>query len=185
MAHSSSLSGVANRYATALFELCTSAVAVKAVEKDLAGFEKALDESADLMRLVKSPVFSSDEQSVAVNALMEKAGFSEMTANFIRVVAKNRRLFVLPQMIEAFRVIASQARGEVAGEVVSAIKLTAEQRKELKEALKSKLGKTVALKEIVDPTILGGLVVKVGSQMIDTSIRTKLTSLKMMMKEVG
>ena len=108
-----------------------------------------------------------------------------MTANFIRVVAQNRRLFVLPAIIESFRRMAADARGEVAGDVTSAVKLTAAQLKELKAALKAKVGKDVALNEIVDPSVLGGLIVKVGSQMIDTSIRTKLTSLKMMMKEVG
>ena len=109
----------------------------------------------------------------------------DLTANFIRVVASNRRLFVLPTMIDSFRDMVAESRGEVAGDVTSAKKLTAEQRKELKAALKAKIGKDVTLHEIVDPSILGGLIVKVGSRMIDTSIRTKLNSLKTMMKEVG
>lgn len=185
MTASSPLSGVAERYASALFELCTSAAKIKAAEKDLNNFDKALAESADLTRLVRSPVFSTDEQYNAINAVLEKAGLGDMVANFIRVVAKNRRLFVLPTMIEAFRRMAAESRGEVSADVTSAVKLSAEQVKDLKAALKDKIGKDVVLNEIVDPSILGGLTVKLGSQMIDTSIRTKLTSLKTMMKEVG
>lgn len=185
MTASSPLSGVANRYAGALFDLCTSTAKIKATEKDLNDLEKSLNESADFTRLVKSPVFSADEQMKAINAILNKAKMGEVTANFIRVVAKNRRLFVLPTIIESFRVLAAQSRGEVAGDVTSAVKLTPAQRKDLQAALKTKVGKDVTLNEIVDPSILGGLIVKVGSEMVDTSIRTKLTSLKTMMKEVG
>lgn len=182
---SSPLSGVADRYAGALFELCTTAAKIKATEKDLDALDKSLSGSEDLTRLIKSPVFSTEDQVRAIDALLAKSKISDMTANFIRVVAQNRRLFVLPAIIESFRRMAADARGEVAGDVTSAVKLTAAQLKELKAALKAKVGKDVALNEIVDPSVLGGLIVKVGSQMIDTSIRTKLTSLKMMMKEVG
>jgi len=182
---SSPLSGVADRYAGALFELCTTAAKIKATEKDLDALDKSLSGSEDLTRLIKSPVFSTEDQVRAINALLAKSKTSDMTANFIRVVAQNRRLFVLPAIIESFRRMAADARGEVAGDVTSAVKLTAAQLKDLKAALKAKVGKDVALNEIVDPSVLGGLIVKVGSQMIDTSIRTKLTSLKMMMKEVG
>lgn len=185
MTASSPLSGVADRYAGALFELCTTAAKIKATEKDLNALDASLGDSEDLTRLIKSPVFSTDDQVRAIDALLAKAKISDMTANFIRVVARNRRLFVLPAIISSFRRMAADARGEVAGDVTSAVKLTAAQRKELQAALKAKVGKDVALNEIVDPSILGGLIVKVGSQMIDTSIRTKLTSLKMMMKEVG
>lgn len=185
MTASSPLSGVADRYASALFELCTSAAKIKAAEKDLDGLEKALAESTDLTRLIKSPVFASDEQVKAIDAILKKSKMGNLTANFIRVVARNRRLFVLPTMIDSFRAMAADARGEVAGDVTSAQKLTADQRKELKAALKAKIGKDVTLHEIVEPSILGGLIVKVGSRMIDTSIRTKLNSLKTMMKEVG
>lgn len=185
MSASSPLSGVADRYAGAFFDLCTSAAKIKSAESDLSALEKALNESADFMRFVRSPVFSTDDQVRAIDAILTKANMSEMTANFIRVVARNRRLFVLPAMIEAFRTMAAEARGEVSGDVTSAVKLTAEQRTELQAALKAKIGKDVALNETVDPSILGGLIVKVGSRMIDTSIRTKLNSLKIMMKEVG
>ena len=185
MTASSPLSGVADRYAGALFELCTTAAKIKATEKDLDALDKSLSGSEDLTRLIKSPVFSTEDQVRAIDALLAKSKISDMTANFIRVVAQNRRLFVLPAIIESFRRMAADARGEVAGDVTSAVKLTATQLKELKAALKAKVGKDVALNEIVDPSVLGGLIVKVGSQMIDTSIRTKLTSLKMMKKEVG
>lgn len=185
MTASSPLSGVADRYAGALFELCDSAAKIKAAEKDLDGLEEMLSQSTDFVRLIKSPVFSSDDQVKAIDAILKKSKIGALTANFIRVAAKNRRLFVLPTMIDSFRAMAAESRGEVAGDVTSAQKLTAGQRKELKAALKAKIGKDVTLHEIVDPSILGGLIVKVGSRMIDTSIRTKLNSLKTMMKEVG
>ena len=185
MTTSSPLSGVADRYAGALFELCTTAAKIKATEKDLNALNKSLSDSEDLTRLIKSPVFSTEDQVRAIDALLAKSKISDVTANFIRVVAKNRRLFVLPAIIESFSRMAADSRGEIAGDVTSAVKLTAAQRTELKAALKAKVGKDVALNEIVDPSVLGGLIVKVGSQMIDTSIRTKLSSLKMMMKEVG
>ncbi|MEM8838103.1 MAG: F0F1 ATP synthase subunit delta [Pseudomonadota bacterium] len=185
MTASSPLSGVAERYASALFELSGSAKNIKESEKDLDSFEAAIEESADLERLIKSPVFSADDQFNAVNAILEKASLGEQVANFIRVVAKNRRLFALPSMIAAFRVLAAQSRGEVSADVTSAVALDKDQIAELSAALKEKIGKDVVLNQIVDPTILGGLVVKVGSQMIDTSVRTKLNSLKTMMKEVG
>lgn len=185
MTASSPLSGVAARYAGALFDLCDSAQKVKTVEADLDGIGQSLKDSPDFMRLIQSPVFSADEQVGAIDAILKKGGVGELTGNFIRVVAKNRRLFALPGMVEAFKTMAAEARGEVSAEVTSAIKLTAEDRDALKAALKDKVGKNVALNETVDPSILGGLIVKVGSRMIDTSIRTKLTSLKMMMKEVG
>jgi len=182
---SSPLSGVANRYAGALFELCTSAAEIKAAENDLNALDAMLSDSVDLMRLIKSPVFSTDDQMNAINAILTRTEISPRIANFVRVIAKNRRLFVLPAIIESFRAMAADSRGEIAGDVISATKLSADQRKELKAALKAKVGKDVALNEIVDPSILGGLIVKLGSRMIDTSIRTKLTSLKTMMKEVG
>jgi F-type H+-transporting ATPase subunit delta len=181
----STISGVAERYAGSLFELAAEAKAVAAVEKDLDGFEKMLAESADLKRLVESPVFSSDEQFNAISAIVKKAGMSALTGNFLRVVAQNRRLFAVPSMIRAFREIAAEQRGEVAAEVVSAHALTAAQQAELKTALKGVAGKDVAISVTVDPSLLGGMVVKIGSRQIDTSLRTKLNSLKLALKEVG
>lgn len=179
------ISGVAGRYALSLFELAQESNALSAVEGDLAYFERMLAESPDFRRLIESPVFSADEQFKAVSAILDKAELGGLVGNFIRVVAKNRRLFAVPQMIRAFRAIAAQARGETSAEVVSAHALTAAQEKELKAVLKEVAGKDVAVNASVDPSLLGGLVVKLGSRQIDTSLKTKLNSLKLALKEVG
>jgi F-type H+-transporting ATPase subunit delta len=181
----STISGVADRYAGSLFDLAVDAKAVAAVEKDLASFETMLAGSADLKRLVESPVFSSDDQFNAISAIVKKAGMSALTGNFLKVVAQNRRLFAVPSMIKAFRAIAAEHRGEVAAEVTSAHALTPAQQTELKAALKAVAGKDVTIAVTVDPSLLGGLVVKIGSRQIDTSLRTKLNSLKLALKEVG
>jgi F-type H+-transporting ATPase subunit delta len=181
----STISGVAERYAGSLFELAADAKAVAAVEKDLASFETMLAGSTDLKRLIESPVFSSDDQFNAISAIVKKSGMSTLTGNFLRVVAQNRRLFAVPAMIRAFRKIAAEHRGEVAAEVTSAHALTVAQQTELKTALKAVAGKDVTIAVTVDPSLLGGLVVKIGSRQIDTSLRTKLNSLKLALKEVG
>jgi F-type H+-transporting ATPase subunit delta len=178
-------SGVADRYANALFELANEAGGLDSAERDLKNFAALLSESADLKRLVASPVFSADEQARAVSAVLDKAGIGGLTANLIKVAAKNRRLFVVPDMITAFGRILARHRGEVSAEVVSAEPLSDRHVAELKAALKSSLGKDVALETKVDPSLIGGLIVKVGSRMIDGSLRTKLNSLKLAMKEVG
>jgi len=181
----STISGVAERYAGSLFDLAVDAKAVAAVEKDLASFETMLAGSTDLKRLIESPVFSSDDQFNAISAISKKSGMSALTGNFLKVVAQNRRLFAVPAMIRAFRKIAAEHRGEVAAEVTSAHALTAAQQNELKTALKAVAGKDVTIAVTVDPSLLGGLVVKIGSRQIDTSLRTKLNSLKLALKEVG
>lgn len=181
----SSISAVAERYAGSLYELAAEAKSVAAVEKDLADFEAMLNESADLARLIRSPVFSAEEQSKAIAAVLEKAGITGLTGNFLRVVAKNRRLFAIPAIIKAFRRIAAEARGETSAEVTSAHALAPEQENELKAALKSVAGKDVSIAVTVDPSLLGGLIVKMGSRQIDTSLKTKLASLKLALKEVG
>jgi F-type H+-transporting ATPase subunit delta len=182
---SSPVSGVADRYAASLHDLAADAKAVPQVEADLGRFEALLDGSADLTRMIKSPVFSADEQFKAISAVVAKAGIGGLAGNFLKVVARNRRLFVVPAMIKAFRRIAAEARGEVAAEVTSAHELSPAQETELKAALKSVAGKDVSFKVNVDPTLLGGLVVKLGSRQIDTSLATKLNSLKLALKEVG
>ena len=131
------------------------------------------------------PVFSADDQFRAIDAIARKAGIDGLVGNFLRVVARNRRLFAVPPMIASFRRIAAAHRGEVAAEVTSAHELTAEQTKELQTSLKQVAGKDVAVKLTVDPALLGGLIVKIGSRQIDTSLRTKLNSLKLALKEVG
>jgi F-type H+-transporting ATPase subunit delta len=178
-------SGVAERYASSLFELALEAGAVESVTADLERFQAMLDGSDDLKRFVASPVFSADEQLKAIVAISEKAGIGALFANFLKVVARNRRLFALPGMMRAFRTIAARRRGEITAEVTSAHALTPAQETELKAALKSVTGKDVAMAVTVDSSILGGLIVKVGSRQIDTSLRTKLSTLKLALKEVG
>ncbi|WP_171376712.1 F0F1 ATP synthase subunit delta [Rhizobium sophorae] len=178
-------SGVAERYASSLFELALEQGAVDSVTADLDHFQAMLDESADLKRFVASPVFSAEDQLKAIVAISEKAGISGFFANFLKVVARNRRLFALPGMIKAFRIIAASHRGEISAEVTSAHALSQAQETELKVALKSVTGKDVTIAVTVDPSILGGLIVKVGSRQIDTSLRTKLSTLKLALKEVG
>ena len=186
MAQSGSMiSGMAERYAGSLFELAAESNAVAKVEADLGRFEELLAGSDDLKRLIDSPVFSADEQLKAVSAIADKAKITGLVGNFLRVVARNRRLFAVPGMIRAFRKIAAESRGEVAAEVVSAHALTAAQQNELRTALKQVAGKDVRVALTVDPAILGGLIVKMGSRQIDTSLQTKLNSLKLALKEVG
>lgn len=186
MAQSNSpISGVAERYAGSLFELAAQTNAVAEVEKNLGRFEELLEGSADLDRLMKSPVFSAEDQLRAISAIADKARIGGLVGNFLRVVAKNRRLFAVPGMIRAFRRIAAEQRGEVAAEVTSAHALTQAQQTELKATLKSVAGKDVSIAVTVDPSLLGGLVVKMGSRQIDTSLKTKLNSLKLALKEVG
>ena len=179
------ISGVAERYASSLFELALSEGAVEAVTADLDRFQVMLDESEDLRRFVASPVFSSGDQLKAIEALSAKAGIGGLFANFLKVVARHRRLFALPGMIQSFRAIAAEHRGEVTATVTSAHALTPAQEEELKVALKGVTGKEVKVAVTVDPSILGGLIVKVGSRQIDTSLRTKLSTLKLALKEVG
>jgi len=176
--------GVAGRYASALFDLAEEANQVRQVEKDLISLQSLLNESADLKRMVRSPVFSSDEQGRAIAAVAEKAGLAPLVVNFLKVLARNRRLFALNKMIRTFLALAARQRGEVNAEVATAHPLTDEQLATLKETLRASAGKDVQLITKVDPTLLGGLIVKMGSRMIDSSIRTKLTSLKTAMKEV-
>ena len=185
MASTSSTSSVATRYAQSLFDLAQDAKAVETVEADLSGFASLIEESADLRRLVESPVFSADDQSAAIKAVVEKAKLSPLVSSFLQVVAQNRRLFAVPGMIAAFGEIAARARGEVTAEVTAAKALNATQEKQLKAALKEVAGKDVALNVSVDPSILGGLIVKMGSRQIDTSLKTRLSSLKLALKEVG
>lgn len=186
MAETSSLiSGVAQRYAGSLFDLALEAESLPEVEKNLGAFEALVNGSADLKRLIQSPVFSSDDQVKAISAILAKAKIGGLVGNFLRVVAQNRRLFSVPAMIQSFRQIAANHRGEVTADVTTAHALTAAQETELKATLKSVAGKDVTINVTVDPSILGGLIVKLGSRQIDTSLRTKLSSLKLVLKEVG
>jgi F-type H+-transporting ATPase subunit delta len=170
--------GVAGRYASALFELANESSSVREIESDLVNFQGLLDESPDLLRLVRSPVIAADDQAKALAAILEKAGIGGLTANFLKLVTANRRLFVVQDIIKAYRSFAAKARGEVTAEVTSAFSLNDEQIAALKETLKASVGEYVTLQSRVDPSILGGLIVKVGSRMIDSSLKTKLQTMK-------
>lgn len=176
------VSGVPGRYASALFELASEEKATDAVGRQLATLGAAIDQSDGLKRLVRSPVFSTEDQISALDAVARELGITGTSLNFIKLVARNRRLPGLPDMIKGYATLLSQSRGEIAGEVTSAEPLTAQQLSDLKAALKSALGRDVALSTRVDSSILGGLIVKVGSRMMDNSLKTKLQNLKIAMK---
>ena len=183
-AQTQSVTGMPGRYATALFELAGETNAVDQVESDFDGFDRMLDASPELWRLVRSPVYSADEQVRALGAVLEAAGASTLTSNFLKLTARNRRLFAIRDMIGAFRKLVAVARGEIAAEVTSAHELSPGQVQALKAELKAE-ARDVKLTQRVDPAILGGLIVKVGSRMIDNSLRTKLQLLKAAMKGTG
>ena len=174
---------MAGRYATALFELALEANAVEAVKADLDRFDALVAESADLNRLVRSPVFSAEEQVQALSVVLDRVGISGLAANFFKLVAANRRLFAVHDMIKAFRALIAQHKGEATAAVTVAEPLKDQHVDALRAALKSVTGKDVDLDIKIDPAILGGLVVQLGSRMVDNSLRTKLNAIKHAMKE--
>jgi F-type H+-transporting ATPase subunit delta len=179
------VAGMAGRYAIALFDLALEEDKLEEVEEGLARIDTLLGESVDFARVVRSPVFSSQEQGSALIAIATHTGITGLTANFLQLLVKNRRLFALRDIVAGFRRLLADHRGEVTAEVISAAPLSQAQTDELKATLAAKTGKDVTLNQTVDASILGGLIVKIGSRMIDTSIRTKLNALKYAMKEVG
>jgi F-type H+-transporting ATPase subunit delta len=179
------VSGVAGRYATALFELALENKALDTVGADLDRFDRMVADSADLTRLVRSPVFTSDDQARALAAVLDKAGIGGLTGNFLKVVAANRRLFAVRDMIKGYKQLVAKHRGEVTAEVTVAEPLDDKHVEALKDALRSVTGEDVQVALTVDPAIIGGLTVKLGSRMVDASLRTKLNSIKHAMKEVG
>ena len=174
----SSVSGVAERYASALFDLARDDSAIETVEADLDAVGEMIDGNADFRRLVTSPVFSADDQERAIGAVADRMGVTRLVGNFLRLVAQNRRLFALPGIVRAFRVFAARHRGEVNAEVTSAHALNDEQMAALKRALREKLGKDVKLAARVDPALLGGLVVRVGDTVYDASLASRLKRLQ-------
>jgi len=178
-------SGIAARYATALFELAKEDKALKALEADADALGAALAASPELGAMIASPVISRDEQAGAIAAIAKKMKLSALTANTLALMAANRRLFVLPQLVTDLHARIAAEKGEVTAEVTSAAALSADQAKKLAATLKARVGKDVKLKTAVDETLIGGLVVKLGSTMIDTSVRSKLAALQNAMKEVG
>jgi F-type H+-transporting ATPase subunit delta len=177
--------GLADRYASALFELAEEKGVLDQVADDLRGLKTMVAESADFRRFIDSPVLSRTEQAKGVAALADKAGMQGVTRNFLGLAATNRRLFALPGVIDAFLERLAAKRGEISAEVVSAKPLSDVQADALAASLKQAMGKDVALEIRVDPGLIGGLVVRVGSRMIDNSIRTKLQRLQLAMKGVG
>ena len=178
------ISGMAGRYATALFELALENKAVDAVKKDLDQFDALIADSADLNRLVRSPVFDADEQLKALSAVLAKAGIGGLAANFLRVITTNRRLFAVRDMIRGYRALVARHKGEVTAHVTVAEKLSDTHLDTLKSTLKTVTsGKDIDLDVKIDPAVIGGLIVKVGSRMVDSSLRTKLNSIKLAMKE--
>jgi F-type H+-transporting ATPase subunit delta len=174
--------GLVGRYANAVFELAQDQKAVDAVSTDLAALRRAVETSPDLARLVRSPVFSAQDQAKALAAILEKMGAHSLTAKFVLLLAQKRRLFALNQIISAYEHLVAKSRGETEAEVTAARHLNDDEVAELKSVLKAKLGKEPRLHSRIDPTLLGGLVVKVGSRMIDSSLRTKLDGLRSAMK---
>lgn len=175
-------SGLAGRYATALFDLADEGDAFDKVRDDLASLKAMIAESPDLARLLTSPVIGREERARAIDAVMERAGIGDLTRRFVNVVAGNRRLFALPGMMSVFTALLARRRGEVTAEVVSAQPLGAAQKSALEDALRRAVGGNVTVEARVEPEILGGLIVKVGSRMVDSSLRTKLQKLQIALK---
>jgi F-type H+-transporting ATPase subunit delta len=176
---------VSGRYATALFELARDERAIDAVKADLDKFAAMLEQSADLRRLVRSPVFAAETQLKALSAVLDKAGITGVSANFLKVLAVNRRLFAISDVIRAFNALVAKFKGEATADVTVAEALSDKNLEALKASLQSVTGKDVILNVKVDRSLIGGLVVKLGSRMVDSSLRTKLNSIKHAMKEAG
>jgi F-type H+-transporting ATPase subunit delta len=178
-------STVAERYAGALFELAREKNSLVSIERSLDQFLGLLRDSADLRRFVLSPMFSSAEQQQGLTAILKASGIDGLPRDFLLVLARNRRLFAVESVIKAYKSLCAKERGEVEAQVFSAVPLTTAQLQDLTDTLRQKLGKTPKLAQTVDPKLLGGLIVRVGSQMIDTSLRTKLKNLEKLMKEAS
>jgi F-type H+-transporting ATPase subunit delta len=178
------VSGMAGRYATALFELARDEKKLDAVKADLEAFDALIAGNKDLERLVRSPVFGASEQTKALSAILEKANLSGLAANFLKVVTANRRLFAVREIIRGFKTLMARHRGEVTAQVTVAEALSAANLDALKSAVKSVTGgQDIDFDVRIDPAIIGGLIVKVGSRMVDSSLRTKLNSINFAMKE--
>ena len=185
MASGSELSTVAERYAGALFELAKANGEIEKAEAQLGRFLDALHNSPDLKRFVRSPVFSGGDQLHGLAAVLKAMGIEGLARDFLLVLARNRRLFAVETVVQSFKRLAAKERGEVEAEVISAHPLTEAQAQDLTGTLRQQLGKSPKLTVTVDRTLLGGLILKVGSQMIDTSLRTKLKNLEKAMKEAS
>jgi F-type H+-transporting ATPase subunit delta len=175
-------SGIAGRYATAIFDLATDMKSVDAVAADFAALKRMIAGSPDLARLVRAPIFGRDEQKKGMKALLTQMGATQLTIQFILLLAAKRRLFILANIIAAFDAMVARQRGEMRAEVTSARALKDNEIEELKRVLKDRLKRDPQIETHVDPTLLGGLIVKVGSRMIDSSLRTKLNGMRTAMR---
>ncbi len=178
-------SGIAERYATAIFEIAKETKTLADLESGLDDLSSVLAESADLRDLINSPVYTRDVQGKAIAGIADKMGLQPVLKNALSLMAEKRRLFVLPQLVDQLRAMIADEKGEVTADVVTAKALTKTQSEKLAKTLTARVGKDVKINATVDETLIGGLVVKVGSKMIDTSIAAKLSSLQNAMKEVG
>lgn len=186
MANTASISAnIAGRYAQAVFDLVQDEGGLDRLSTEIDSLRAALEVSADLRTLIGSPLYSREEQESAVVAVAERMGLSQILTNTLRLMSQNRRLFTLPHLLDRLQGLIADARGEVTADVVSAAPLSDDQQRRLTETLAQKSGKTVKLNTRVDEGLIGGMIVKLGSQMIDSSIRSKLASLQNVMKEVG
>lgn len=179
------LSQIARPYATALFDLASEAKSVEDTEKSLDAIAALIESSPDFAKFLQSPTITAEKKRDVLEAILAKAGTSDLVGNTLRLVAQNGRLFAVPTIISTYKDLAALARNEVSADVVSAAPLSDAQAKELAKVLKDKIGKTVSLNKRVDESLIGGLIVKVGSQMIDTSLKTKLSAMKIAMKGVS
>jgi F-type H+-transporting ATPase subunit delta len=179
------MASMAGRYAAALFELAKEQEQLDQVEREVIAFQRLLEASPELIRLVRSPVIAAEAQARALAAILAKIGMTGLTGNFLRLLVRNRRLFAVADTLRAFRALLARERGEVSADVASAHPLSAEQMQLLSDSLKASIGKQVQIHTRVDPNLLGGLIVRVGSKMIDSSLRTKLNNLKVAMKGIG
>ena len=177
--------GIAKRYATALFDLADETDDISTLEKNVNTLKKSIDKSKDLNSLISSPLYSRDQQKNAIGAIAKKMGLSAVMINTLSLMAEKRRLFVVPIFLSVLKELISESKNEITAEVVSAQSLSKGQVEKLGKSLKNNFGKDVKINATVDPTLIGGMVVKVGSRMIDTTIRAKLNSLQNTMKEVG
>ena len=186
MSETASIStGIAARYATAIFGLAREEKSIESIESDVDAIEAALAESADFRDLISSPVYTRAAQGASVTAIAAKMGLSPNVTNLLALMASKRRLFVLPHLITRLRGLIADEKGEVTADVIAAKALTKAQQDKLAKTLKASVGKDVKINMTVDESLIGGLVVKVGSKMIDTSIKAKLNNLQNAMKEVG
>lgn len=186
MANSSSISqSIAGRYAQAVYDLARESGGIDQIATEVDALQGALDDSADFRAMIASPRVTRSEQGAAIEQIAAKMGLGATLTNTLKLMAKNRRLFVLPHLVARLQALIADERGEMTADVTSAVALSDEQQKRLTATLAEKSGKKVKLNAHVDDTLIGGMIVKLGSQMIDSSIRSKLASLQNIMKEVG